>query len=69
MDRANLLQIWVKTSFGHVVGMAHIVASHGFLTTYFTDLCHDLESSCARLQDVDKLCNADLSVIFLSIIL
>jgi hypothetical protein len=38
---ADILQIWIKSSLGNIVGMAHIVTHHWLFPTYFTDSRHD----------------------------
>ena len=37
----NTLQIWIETTFVHVMGMADMAADHWFFPTYFTYFCHD----------------------------
>ena len=40
-NRPHSLKIWIKSTFGHIVSMAHIAPHHGFFTAYFTYLGHD----------------------------
>lgn len=44
VQRANTLQVRIKSSLGKIMCMAHIVTHHRFFPTYFTDSRHDLIS-------------------------
>jgi hypothetical protein len=54
---AHALQIGIETTFGHVVGVAHMAAYNGMLSTNFTNLGH-LQYS--PFLELDRLESADI---------
>lgn len=38
---AHTLKVRIEATFGHVVGMAHIIADDGFFSAYFTFFRHE----------------------------
>ena len=60
VQRADILQIWIKSSLGNIVGMAYIVTHHWLFSTYFTDSRHDnlsinIFSSALLIMNNDQL--------------
>ena len=41
-NRAYPLKIRIEAALGKIVGVADVMAYHGFFTTYFTYLRHDI---------------------------